>query len=88
MRGRRLDSLEMVSSGIQIPPAITDQVGKLVTFIREAAWVATRPGGDYQAYSIRIQERLRNENLEKFLTPKWPVGCWKLTPGTNYLESL
>ncbi|KAF4447581.1 phenylacetone monooxygenase [Fusarium austroafricanum] len=123
------------SSGIQILPAIKDQVGNLVTFIREATWVAPPLGGDYQAYSKedkekfksdgemhltmrkaieaqsnsmfgifhrgsreqselrrymlgRMQERLQNKNLEKVLIPEWSVGCRRLTPGTNYLESL
>ncbi|KAM0391278.1 hypothetical protein ACHAPZ_011488 [Fusarium culmorum] len=36
----------------------------------------------------RMQDRLQNKDLEKVLIPEWSVGCRRLTPGTNYLESL
>jgi cyclohexanone monooxygenase len=123
------------SSGIQILPAIKSQVTELVTFIREATWVAPPLGEAYQEYSPEEQARfakdkeyhiamrkksenaangafgmfhagskqqrevraymegemrtkLHNPDLENVLIPDWAVGCRRLTPGTNYLESL
>lgn len=123
------------SSGIQILPAIKSQVKELVTFIREATWVAPPLGESYQLYSEeekkrfatdpayhvetrkkaearangsfalfhsgsteqaqiraymedRMKSKLNNPDLEKLLIPDWAVGCRRLTPGTNYLESL
>lgn len=123
------------SSGIQILPAIKDQVKKLVTFIRGPTWVAPPLGQGYQKYTgdeiKRFQEdpehhlstrheiesglngmfelfhanstvqqqtrqymqaqmssALNNAELEEVLVPKWSVGCRRITPGTNYLESL
>ncbi|KAA8618817.1 Phenylacetone monooxygenase [Pyrenophora tritici-repentis] len=35
-----------------------------------------------------MKQKLGNPQLEKVLIPKWAVGCRRLTPGTNYLESL
>jgi cyclohexanone monooxygenase len=35
-----------------------------------------------------MRTKLRNPDLEKVLIPDWAVGCRRLTPGTNYLESL
>ncbi|KAF2500039.1 FAD/NAD(P)-binding domain-containing protein [Lophium mytilinum] len=35
-----------------------------------------------------MQTKLNNKELEKLLIPEWSVGCRRLTPGTNYLESL
>lgn len=36
----------------------------------------------------RMKDRLKNETLEKQLIPAWSVGCRRLTPGINYLETL
>jgi cation diffusion facilitator CzcD-associated flavoprotein CzcO len=36
----------------------------------------------------QMKEKLQNPELEKVLVPDWSVGCRRLTPGTNYLESL
>ena len=35
-----------------------------------------------------MRQRLENPELEKVLIPEWSVGCRRLTPGTDYLESL
>jgi cation diffusion facilitator CzcD-associated flavoprotein CzcO len=35
-----------------------------------------------------MRARLNNPELEKVLIPDWAVGCRRLTPGINYLESL
>jgi cyclohexanone monooxygenase len=35
-----------------------------------------------------MQAKLNDPALEKVLIPEWAVGCRRLTPGTNYLESL
>jgi cyclohexanone monooxygenase len=35
-----------------------------------------------------MKRKLNNPKLEKLLTPEWSVGCRRITPGTNYLESL
>lgn len=123
------------SSGIQILPAIKDQVKHLTTFIREPTWVAPPIGQEYQVYSKedkvkfvtepdhhlqmrkeiekgmnqmftlfwsnsdaqkmtrahmaqQMQEKLHNPELEKLLIPSWSVGCRRITPGRDYLESL
>ncbi|KAF5854531.1 hypothetical protein GGP41_007336 [Bipolaris sorokiniana] len=110
------------SSEIQILPAIKDKVDKLVTFVREATWVAPPLGvfqdkevhldmrkkteaasnsmfaifhrGSEQQQNMRqymeslMRQRLENPELEKVLIPEWSVGCRRLTPGTDYLESL
>ncbi|KAJ5745469.1 flavin-binding monooxygenase [Penicillium odoratum] len=36
----------------------------------------------------RMKEKLHDPELEKLLIPEWAVGCRRLTPGTDYLESL
>ena len=36
----------------------------------------------------RMKARLQNESLEQLVVPKWGVGCRRLTPGVNYLETL
>jgi cyclohexanone monooxygenase len=42
-----------------------------------------------RAYMLsQMREKLKNPDLEKVLIPEWSVGCRRLTPGTNYLESL
>lgn len=35
-----------------------------------------------------MQDKLNNKELEKLLIPEWSVGCRRITPGTDYLESL
>ena len=35
-----------------------------------------------------MRARLQNEALEQLVIPKWGVGCRRLTPGVNYLETL
>lgn len=45
LEGKTVGLIGNGSSGIQILPAIKDKVGKLVTFIREATWVAPPLGG-------------------------------------------
>jgi hypothetical protein len=36
----------------------------------------------------QMKEKLNNKFLEEKLIPQWSVGCRRLTPGVNYLESL
>lgn len=36
----------------------------------------------------QMKEKLRDPYLESKLVPDWSVGCRRLTPGINYLESL
>jgi hypothetical protein len=36
----------------------------------------------------QMKQKLNNEYLEAKLIPEWSVGCRRLTPGINYLESL
>lgn len=41
------------------------------------------------AYMLeQMKEKLSNKYLEEKLIPEWSVGCRRLTPGVNYLESL
>jgi cation diffusion facilitator CzcD-associated flavoprotein CzcO len=35
-----------------------------------------------------MKAKLQNEDLAKLIVPTWPVGCRRITPGVNYLESL
>jgi len=35
-----------------------------------------------------MKSKLHNEQLEQVLIPKWSVGCRRITPGLDYLESL
>jgi cyclohexanone monooxygenase len=51
------------------------------------------PGTDLQIqrreYMIsEMKRKLQNPELEKLLIPTWSLGCRRLTPGVNYLESL
>ncbi len=42
-----------------------------------------------KAYMLsQMKEKLKNSKLEEVLIPTWSVGCRRITPGTNYLESL
>ncbi|KZL80160.1 phenylacetone monooxygenase protein [Colletotrichum incanum] len=44
---------------------------------------------DTHAYfTQQMKEKLKNPFLESKLIPEWSVGCRRLTPGVNYLESL
>ncbi|KAK1987486.1 monooxygenase [Colletotrichum cereale] len=44
---------------------------------------------DVHAYfTQQMKDKLRNPYLESKLIPEWRVGCRRLTPGVNYLESL
>ncbi|KAI9743699.1 MAG: hypothetical protein M1818_003015 [Claussenomyces sp. TS43310] len=135
LTGKTVGLIGNGSSGIQILPAIKDKCKKLVTFIREATWVAPPVGEEYQAFSPEERERfaqdpehhlserktiekrmngnfavfhsesaqqkaskeymlglmkqkIKEEKLHKDLIPEWSVGCRRITPGTNYLESL
>ncbi|KAF8809499.1 FAD/NAD(P)-binding domain-containing protein [Phlegmacium glaucopus] len=36
----------------------------------------------------KMKGKLQNETLEQLVIPKWGVGCRRLTPGINYLETL
>jgi cation diffusion facilitator CzcD-associated flavoprotein CzcO len=36
----------------------------------------------------QMESKLKDKALEKVLIPEWSVGCRRITPGTNYLESL
>ncbi|KIW80221.1 hypothetical protein Z517_06836 [Fonsecaea pedrosoi CBS 271.37] len=42
-----------------------------------------------RAYMVsEMKRKINNAKLEKVLIPEWSVGCRRLTPGPNYLESL
>lgn len=44
---------------------------------------------DTREYMLgQMKEKLGDEYLESKLIPDWSVGCRRLTPGVNYLESL
>ncbi|KAK1767240.1 putative sterigmatocystin biosynthesis monooxygenase stcW [Phialemonium atrogriseum] len=44
---------------------------------------------DTREYMLaQMKEKLNDPYLEKKLIPEWSVGCRRLTPGVNYLESL
>lgn len=42
----------------------------------------------HQYMLSQMKEKLNNQFLEEKLIPSWSVGCRRLTPGVNYLESL
>lgn len=42
----------------------------------------------YATMSEQMRQKLQNEVLEHKLIPRWAVGCRRLTPGINYLETL
>jgi cation diffusion facilitator CzcD-associated flavoprotein CzcO len=47
------------------------------------------PNNDTHTYMMdQMKQKLNNEYLEEKLIPQWSVGCRRLTPGVNYLESL
>jgi len=35
-----------------------------------------------------MKGRLQNKVLEELIIPSWAVGCRRITPGDNYLETL
>lgn len=41
-----------------------------------------------KAMKQQMKQKLQNSELEQRLLPNWSVGCRRLTPGINYLESL
>lgn len=42
-----------------------------------------------KAYMLsQMKTKLNSPGLENVLIPEWSVGCRRITPGTNYLESL
>ncbi|KAI6274096.1 hypothetical protein MCOR27_007527 [Pyricularia oryzae] len=57
LAGKRVGLIGNGSSGIQILPAIKDEVGSLVTFIRSATWITpvfgegTQQGGEHRSFS-------------------------------------
>lgn len=55
------------------------------TFLKDS----DKQRGAYVEFAKRMKNRLGgNEELAELLTPKWGVGCRRLTPGQNFLESL
>lgn len=38
--------------------------------------------------TMMMKDKLRNEGLESLVIPSWGVGCKRITPGVNYLETL
>ncbi|CAG9943089.1 unnamed protein product [Clonostachys rosea f. rosea IK726] len=49
----------------------------------------TQVNQDTRAYMLQqMKEKLSNEYLESKLIPDWSLGCRRLSPGVNYLESL
>jgi cyclohexanone monooxygenase len=135
LKGMTVGLIGNGSSGIQILPAIKDQVKTLITFIREPTWVSPPVGQGFKEYTTedkarfaadpkyhletrreieanmndkfgvfhtgsteqiqtkaymlsQMKAKLNNPGLEDVLIPEWSVGCRRITPGTNYLESL
>lgn len=49
----------------------------------------TTTQNDTRAYMVeQMKQKLNNKFLEEKLIPDWSLGCRRLTPGVNYLESL
>lgn len=135
LEGKHVGLIGNGSSGIQILPAIKNQVSHLTTFIREPTWVSPPIGQEYKVYTrddhvkfatepeshLKVRQeiegtmnsmfrlfwadsdiqnmskthmldsmrsKLQNADLEEKLIPKWSVGCRRITPGRDYLESL
>ncbi|KAH9479351.1 Putative sterigmatocystin biosynthesis monooxygenase stcW [Psilocybe cubensis] len=42
----------------------------------------------FSATVATMKEKLQNDALEKIVIPSWAVGCRRMTPGINYLETL
>lgn len=58
--------------------------GAFPLFLRDSELQQTTRGFMLQ----QMQEKLHNPYLEAKLIPQWSVGCRRITPGVNYLESL
>jgi hypothetical protein len=49
----------------------------------------SQPSNDTHTYMLeQMKLKLNNKYLEEKLIPEWSVGCRRMTPGVNYLESL
>jgi len=49
----------------------------------------TQTNNDTHEYMLtQMRSKLQNKYLEERLIPEWSVGCRRLTPGVNYLETL
>jgi hypothetical protein len=49
----------------------------------------TKTNTDTRNYMLQqMKEKLNHPGLEEKLVPEWAVGCRRLTPGVNYLETL
>jgi cation diffusion facilitator CzcD-associated flavoprotein CzcO len=58
--------------------------GQFSLFLRN-----TKTQNDTRAYMVQqMKLKLNNKFLEQKLIPEWSLGCRRLTPGVNYLESL
>ena len=66
--------------------SIEDDMNRVFgTFLRDSE----KQKGAYVEFAKRMKSRLGDdEELSEHLTPKWGVGCRRLTPGQNFLESL
>ena len=42
----------------------------------------------FKEMTEKMKGKLQNETLEQLIIPRWGVGCRRLTPGVNYLETL
>lgn len=42
----------------------------------------------FQQMTDQMRGKLNKEDLQKLLIPNWGVGCRRITPGVNYLETL
>ncbi|KAH9479348.1 FAD-binding monooxygenase moxY [Psilocybe cubensis] len=42
----------------------------------------------FEATVGMMKEKVPDENLQKLIIPSWSVGCRRITPGINYLETL
>ncbi|ROT36327.1 FAD/NAD(P)-binding domain-containing protein [Sodiomyces alkalinus F11] len=73
--GALLDYRKNIESGLN---------GQFGIFLKE-----NRVNIDTHAYmKQQMKEKLNNAFLEEKLIPDWSVGCRRLTPGVDYLESL
>ncbi|TVY21170.1 putative sterigmatocystin biosynthesis monooxygenase [Lachnellula arida] len=61
LKGKVVGLIGNGSSGIQILPAIKNDVKKLVTFVREATWVAPPIGQSYEVFTPEQQARFASE---------------------------
>lgn len=58
--------------------------GQFALFLKD-----TTTQNDTRAYMLdQMRAKLNNKFLEEKLIPDWPLGCRRLTPGVNYLETL